>query len=179
MVKERTLLVAAGLSIAGLLVAGAARPQADKPTFARTTIDLGVVVSDVAKAAHFYGNVLGFTEAGGFSVSGEMAGACGLTDSLPFKVRVFVLDKEPTATRLKIMEIPGSASKRVDNTTIGSTLGFSYLTVRVSDLSGMLDRLKTHQAGPVKKPYQLGGNNYLALVKDPDGNIIELIGPMN
>jgi hypothetical protein len=31
---------------------------------------------------------------------------------------------------------------------------------------------------PVKGPYRLGGGEtYLALVKDPDGNIIELLGP--
>jgi len=41
-----------------------------------------------------------------------------------------------------------------------------------------MERLKQHGLAPVKPPYRLGGNNHLILVKDPDGNIIELIGPM-
>ena len=40
-----------------------------------------------------------------------------------------------------------------------------------------MERLKQNGVAPVKEPYRLGGNSYLILVKDPDGNIIELIGP--
>jgi catechol 2,3-dioxygenase-like lactoylglutathione lyase family enzyme len=166
-------------AIAGIFVIGAAQPNAEQSAFSRTVIDLGVVVSDVEKAVHFYGEVLGFMEVGGFSVSGEMAAACGLTDHRPFKVRVFAAGKEPNATKLKIMEIPGSDSAKVNNTFIGSSLGFSYLTVFVSDLNATLERCKAHQVTPVKEPYKLGGNNYLVVVKDPDSNNIELIGPMN
>jgi catechol 2,3-dioxygenase-like lactoylglutathione lyase family enzyme len=179
MTKQRFLIVVAAVLGAGVLVVGGAQSEDSTSEFSRTVIDLGVVVSDVEKAAHFYGEVLGFMEVGGFSVSGEMAAACGLTDHRPFKVRVFAAGKEPNATKLKIMEIPGSDSAKVNNTYIGSSLGFSYLTVFVSDLSTTLDRCKAHQVTPVKKPYQLGGNNCLVVVKDPDGNNVELIGPMN
>jgi predicted enzyme related to lactoylglutathione lyase len=106
-----------------------------------------------------------------------MAADAGLTDNRPFKVRVFVLGDEPAATRLKIMTIPGAGLKRVDNQYIGSSLGFRYLTINVADLTRTLARLKQHGVAPVKEPYQLGGNSYLILVKDPDGNTVELIGP--
>jgi catechol 2,3-dioxygenase-like lactoylglutathione lyase family enzyme len=180
MAKRRILWVVAALVGAGVLGVGAGPSGGGSGEFSRTVIDLGVVVSDVEKAARFYADVLGFMEVGGFSVSGEMAAACGLTDHRPFEVRVFAQSKEPNATKLKIMEIPGSASKRVDNTYLGSSLGFSYITVFVSDLGRTLERCKARQVTPVKEPYQLGGgNNYLVVVKDPDGNNIELIGPMN
>jgi predicted enzyme related to lactoylglutathione lyase len=172
----RHMLIVAGIVGGCILMAGAkqAGPKAD---FSRTTIDLGMVVSDVEKAAKFYGETLGFKELSGFDVPARMATDAGLTDNQPFRVRVFVLGDEPAATRLKIMTIPGAGLKKVDNQYIGSSLGFRYLTINVADLTGTLARLKKNGVAPVKEPYQLGGNSYLVLVKDPDGNTVELIGP--
>lgn len=170
------VLVMAGI-VGGCLIMAAAKQNSPKAEFSKTTIDLGLVVSDVDKAAQFYTEAIGFTEVGGFDVAAQMAGDTGLTDNHPFKVRVFALGKEPTATNLKIMTIPGAGSKKVDNQYIGSSLGFRYLTITVADLTKTMERLKQHGVAPVKEPYRLGGNNYLILVKDPDGNIIELIGP--
>jgi len=155
----------------------AAKSSGSKAEFSRTTIDLGMVVSDVDKAAKFYTEAIGFTETGGFDVAAKMAADTGLTDNLPFKVRMFALGKEPTATNLKIMTIPGANSKKVDNQYIGSSLGFRYLTINVANLTQTMERLKHAGVTPVKPPYQLGGNSYLILVKDPDGNTVELIGP--
>ncbi len=116
-----------------IFLTGASGTNRAKSEFARTTINLGIVVSDVEKAAQFYKNALGFTEA------------------------------------------PG---KKVDNQFIHSSLGFSYLTIFVSDTTAAVERAKRAGVHPVKEPYQLGGGNfYLTLLKDPDGNIIELVGP--
>lgn len=164
--------------VAGLLAAGAAAPGAGKGAFTRTTIDIGVVVSDVEKSAKFYTEALGFTEAGGFDVSKEMGGDSGLTDYQPFGVKQLVLANEASATRVKLMDFPGVKSKKVNNKYINSSLGFSYLTIFVSDTTAAVERVKKAGVTPVKEPYQLGtSNNYLTLVKDPDGNIIELVGP--
>jgi catechol 2,3-dioxygenase-like lactoylglutathione lyase family enzyme len=160
------------------LIAGAAQTNDTQKAFSRSTIDIGVVVSDVAKAAKFYTEAVGFTELQGFDVSADLAGDSGLTNHLPFKVRVFVLVNEATATRLKLMEVPGPGSAKVDNQYINSSLGFSYLTVHVADMKRAVGRAEGAGVQPVTDPYKLGGNNYLTLLKDPDGNIIELIGPM-
>ncbi len=163
--------------IGGGIMMAAAKQDSGKAEFSRTTVDLGMVVSDVDKAAAFYRDVLGFKELSGFDVSAQMANDTGLTDNRPFKVRVFALGDEPAATKLKIMTIPGAGLKKVDNRYIGSSLGFRYLTISVANLTKAIDRLKQHGVSPVKEPYGLGGNNYLILVKDPDGNTVELIGP--
>jgi len=176
--KFKVYFLLAAWAVAGILMITIARSGNEKPEFSRTTIDVGVVVSNVEKAAKFYTEALGFTESSSFDVAAQMAGDTGLTDNKPFKVRVFALGKEPSATKLKVMEIPGAGSKPVDNQYIGSSLGIRYLTVSVSDLGRTLERLKQHGISPVKPPYRLGGNDHLILVKDPDGNIIELIGPM-
>lgn len=177
--KCNFLVVLVVISIGSVFLSGCA-DQSEAGTqsaFARTTIDVGIVVSDVKKAAEFYTKALGFTEVPGFDVSAEMGGGSGLTDNQPFKVRVFVLGDEPTATKIKLMEFPQAPGKKVDHRFIHSSLGYSYLTIFVSDMTASVSRAKKAGAVIVKKPYQLGGNNYLTLVKDPDGNIIEFVGP--
>jgi len=175
--KYKVYILLVAWAIAGILMIKIARSASDKPEFSRTTIDIGLVVSDVEKAAKFYTQALGFTETGSFEVAAQMASDTGLTNNKSFKVRTFTLAKEPTATNLKIMQIAGS--RAVDNQYISSSLGFRYLTVFVTDLAKVVERLKQNGIAPVKPPYHLsGGNNLLILVKDPDGNIIELIGPM-
>ena len=64
---------------AGLVAAVVTLPRlnsADAPkkgAFATTTIDLGMVVSDVDKAVKFYTEAVGFKEVKGFEVPAEMA----------------------------------------------------------------------------------------------------------
>lgn len=161
-----------------IFLTGASGTNRAKSEFARTTINLGIVVSDVEKAAQFYKNALGFTEVPGFDVSKELAGDSGLADYHAFSVRVLTLGNEKSATKIKIMEFPEAPGKKVDNQFIHSSLGFSYLTISISDTTATVKRAKRAGVRPVKEPYQLGGgNSYLTLIKDPDGNIIELIGP--
>ena len=176
---ERRILVIASVVvlIASLLLVGHGATGVAESGFSRTTIDLGVVVSDLEKSAQFYKNALGFTEVQGFDVSGQMAGDSGLTDYKPFHVRVFVLGKEPTATKIKLMQFPGAPGKKIDNQFISTSLGFSYLTIFVSDTTAAVERAKKAGVVPVKQPYRLGGNMYLTLLRDPDGNIVELVGP--
>ena len=163
---------------ASVFLAGAAGTGGTKSEFARTTIDLGIVVSDVEKSAQFYKNALGFTEVPGFDVSKEMGGDSSLSDYQAFRVRVLVLGDEASATKIKIMEFPEAPGKKIDNQFIHTSLGYSYLTIFVSDTTAAVERAKKAGVLPVKEPYQLGGGNfYLTLVKDPDGNIIELVGP--
>ena len=58
--------------------------QADeKSVFTKATIDLGIVVSDLDKAAKFYSEVIGLTEVDGFRVPGERTAEFGLTDKQP------------------------------------------------------------------------------------------------
>ena len=159
-----------------IFLTGASGTNRAKSEFARTTINLGIVVSDVEKSAQFYKNALGFTEVPGFDVSKELAGDSGLADYHAFSVRVLTLGNEKSATKIKIMEFPEAPGKKLDNQFIHSSLGFSYLTISVSDTTATVKRARRAGVRPVKEPYHLGDNNYLTLVKDPDGNIIELVG---
>jgi len=154
-------------------------PPPDNP-FARAVIDIGVVCSDVAKSLDFYKQVLGFTEVGGFDVSAAFGGDTGLSDYEPFHVHVLQLVDDKNATRLKLMQFPNKPGKKTDQSFIHSSYGYSYITIFVKDLSAMNERLQRHGVSLLGKcPVQIGdGPNHLTLVKDPDGNFIELIGPL-
>lgn len=158
--------------------------QESKPAkiFAHDTIHFGIVVSDIEAAVAFYGGVLGLAEREGFSVPAELCTAAGLTDDEPLQVRVFATSAEnKDATMVKLMTVPGVTSRDSDNTFIHSQLGISYLTIRVSDLDASLARVRAAGGAVLAKgPVPLGDrpeSDQLAVVRDPDGNLIELIGP--
>lgn len=150
--------------------------------FSSTTIDLGMVVSDVEKSVKFYTDAVGFTEVKGFSVPGDFAAEAGLTDGQPLKIRVLVLGEGDKATKLKLMEVPGAKVKKSDNDFIHSQYGYRYTTIWVADMNRALARLKKAGVpplakGPVPLPKGLPEGVFLTCVKDPDGNTVELVGP--
>jgi len=160
---------------------GSAADQPDSP-FASTTIDLGVVVSDVERSVKFYTEAVGFKEVKGFSVPGDFCAESGLTDGHPLKIRVLVLGEGDKATKLKLMEVPAAKPRKADTEFITSQLGYRYTTIFVTDTNRALERLKKAGVpplakGPVPLPKGLPEGIFLTCVKDPDGNMVELVGP--
>lgn len=150
-----------------------------QPGFSSARVDFGIIVSDVEKSATFY-KTLGFKEVEGFDVPAEMGEKSGLTDKgKPFSVRIFQLGDGEAATNVKIMQFAGTKSQQTDTSFIHSTLGIRYLTLYVDDINSAVARAR--QAGTsvlAQGPYQISPDGvYLALIRDPDGNPIELIGP--
>ena len=161
-----------------LQISVTAQSKDQAEVFSSPVMDLGIVVGDLEKSAKFYSEVLGCKEVNGFSVPAAFATSIGLVDNMDVTARVFVLGNGEKQSRIKIMAFPNSDRKKGDQSFIHSNLGFSYLTLHVTDLDASIQRLK--KAG-VKllgdTPVALGGNNGLLVCRDPDGNFIELIGP--
>ena len=159
-------------------LAGDSGPAASSPLYSRLTVDLGMVVSDLERSVKFYRDDLGLVAATppGFDVSGELARDAGLTDQKPLRVKVFQLGEGETATRLKLMSF--AEAKAGDQSYISSNLGVRYLTFFVKDLDAVAARMKARSI-PVlgKGPVALSGGIAIALVRDPDGNFIEFVGP--
>ena len=176
----RRMMVA--LLVTLMLAGAAAIPAAEPVSFRRTTIDLGAVVSDLEKSVRFYTEGIGFRELKGFDVSADIAAAAGLTDSKPLSIRVLVLGEGPEATKLKLMQVAGMSPRTGDTDFIHSHTGFRYLTISVNDMTAALERLATLDVKPLAKspvalPESLAPGMALACVRDPDGNIVELLGP--
>ena len=170
------------LLVAPMLAAATAVHAAEPVTFPRTTIDLGTVVSDLDKSVRFYTEGIGFRELKGFDVSGDLAAAAGLTDSKPLSIRVLVLGEGPEATKLKLMQVAGTSPRTGDTDFIHSHTGFRYLTIMVADTNAAVERLAKLGVKPLAKtplalPESLAPGMALTCVRDPDGNIVELVGP--
>ncbi|MEQ8766047.1 MAG: VOC family protein [Planctomycetota bacterium] len=146
------------------------------------TIDIGVLVEDVEKSVEFYTEIIGFQKVPGFSVSGEFCQGAGLTDGCGLDIQVLRLGEGPGATSLKLMAAPDAKPKAGDRGFVHSRLGYRYLTIRLQNLTPVLARLEKSGVKPeAKSPVPLPGAGdegpKLLLVRDPDGNLVELIGP--
>ena len=166
-----------------MVVCAAARGEEPKKSeFGSTTIDVGMVVADIDKSVKFYTEAIGFKEVKGFDVAGDYAKLVGLTNGKALKVRVLVLGDEPAATKLKLIEFPGETPKKNDTEFINKELGFRYLTIVCSDKTAALKRLEKMGVKPIASgtqplPKGFPDGLFLTIVRDPDGNLVELVGP--
>ena len=175
-------LAGATFAAGSLLTPAAALDHHDeagmKGPYRKATIDVGVIVSDIEKAEHFYEDALGFEEIDEFTVPAAVAGDSGLTDYKEFTADVMALGEGEDATRIKLIAIPAAPGARPDNRFVNSTLGPSYLTLHVDDVDAVLAMAAKEGVKPLAKgPTKAGGETFIALLRDPDGNFIELVGP--
>jgi catechol 2,3-dioxygenase-like lactoylglutathione lyase family enzyme len=161
--------------------------QAQKPeksNFAKQTIDMGIVVTDIKKSLKFYKEIIGFSEKEGFKVTGKFPNAVGLTDGSPLSIHVLTLGEEEHATSLKLMQVESQKPARlIKQPHIHTIAGLSYLTIFVKDVDLVLKRAKQLGYKPYAKspqilPEGLPQDVCLLMLKDPDGNFVEIVGPL-
>jgi catechol 2,3-dioxygenase-like lactoylglutathione lyase family enzyme len=147
--------------------------------FSKAVIDIGMVVKNADRTAEFLTKGIGFQEVKGFSVTPELGKRIGLIDGHAVDVRMFKLSGGDQATNIKVLSFPGVDTKQPDQKFIHSTFGVRYFTLYVKDMKAAVEKLK---ASKIKlegeTPLDLGSGTYIAVVRDPDGNFFELIGPM-
>ena len=128
-----------------------AAPPAESPLYARTTIDVGVVVSDLERSLKFYRDDLGFVLSDRVQDEQGTLRACFLrTDHEHHALALF-----------------GSAETRLDH--------ISCETRDIGSLAAWADRLAGRR---VALHWGVGrhgpGNDVFFMVKDPDDNLIEI-----
>ena len=92
------------------------------------------------------------------------------------------LGSGPEATAVKLMQIGEACPARIDNQFLTSSYGIRYLTMYVADFHAALKQaeaqgVKPLARGPQTIPASVVEGMDIALVRDPDGNIIEIVGP--
>jgi hypothetical protein len=127
----------------------------------------------------FYTEAVGFNSTGEFTAAKDVTRDSGLSAGEEIVIKKLSLGKGEGATTIKLMQSAMDKSKMSDQTYITSSLGFSYLTIHVNSTKTALERLKKAGVkvlakGPAIIP---GGKVALTVVKDPDGNFVELVGP--
>lgn len=183
---KRVIAVVAGVVIIASAIVMLRPTNADeaKPenAYSSQTFDLGVVVSDIDKSAKFYTEAIGFKEVAPFEVGGDYTKDVGLNDGAALKIRVFTLGDDKTASKLKLVQAVGAKSQKGTNEFIDSQYGFRYITIHIHDTNAAVERLtkagvKTVGKSPLGLPKPLPSDLFLTCVKDPDGNMVELVGP--
>ena len=154
-----------------------------KSNFSKQTIDLGLVVTDLNQSLKFYKEVIGFQEITGFEVKGSFPKKVGLSDGAPLDIHVLVLGKDENATKLKLMQVKSKKKTlKIKQPFIHTVAGFSYITVFVENVDlvwsnasklGVLAYAESPQVLPAGLPQDI----CLLMLKDPDGNFVEIVGP--
>ena len=147
--------------------------------FSSGLIGVGVVTKDITKSLDFYLNVIGMTKVGEFDVDENFGKISGLTDGIAFHVDVLKLQDSPEANQWKLMSFKKEGSHPMPR-YIHDDTGMQYVTINVKSLDPLLKRIKENNVKLMgETPIPLGEKDHFVLVQDPDGTIIELIGPLN
>jgi len=145
--------------------------------FAKSAISIGVVVEDLDKSLEFYHDVVGMVKIREFTVDSEKAKRMGLSNGESFDVKVLKLENSEQATEWKLMSFNKETSHKTQ-TYIPDENGIRYITIFVNSMMPVLERINKHNIKTLgETPTMLDVNRQFVLIKDPDGNFIEFIGP--
>lgn len=146
--------------------------------FSSKLIGVGVVVSDLERSLDFYVNGIGMVKTGGFDLDKDFTKRSGLSNGVPFSVTVLKLEDSPEANEWKLMSF-GKKASHPEQKFIQDDVGMQYITIHVNALEPVMARLKERDVPFLgSTPTRLNDNLHFLLVQDPDGNFVELIGPM-
>ncbi len=147
--------------------------------FSSKLIGVGVVVADIDKSVDFYVNGIGMVKTGGFNIAEDFAKRSGLSNGVPFAVTVLKLENSADANEWKLISIKGAKATHPKQNYIQDDVRPQYITINVKSLKAVLDRLAKMNVKLLgSTPTALNAQSQFAFVQDPDGNFIELIGPM-
>ena len=149
----------------------------DSP-FSKPSVSVGLVVSNLEQSLDFYINTIGMVKTGGFDINADFGKKSGLSDGVPFSVTILKLENSDQAGEWKVVSFNKKIKHRKPK-HVQDDLGMQYITIFVNHLQPIIDRLKQKGVKFLgETPIELAKDRHFALVQDPDGNFLELIGPM-
>jgi catechol 2,3-dioxygenase-like lactoylglutathione lyase family enzyme len=123
---------------------------------AKNSLDLGVIASNIKTSLHFYQKLLGL----------EFVG----TTPLWFGTRHRLRFGESDFKLIEPKEVPPPGAVGLEN-----QLGFRYVTFVIENLSELCDDLKKNGIEFTVPEREFRPGVRIAMVKDPDGNIVEFV----
>lgn len=146
--------------------------------FTSKTIGIGVVVADLDRSLDFYVNGIGMVKTASFTINEDFGKRSGLTNGVATNVTILKLENSPEATDWKLMSF-GKKASHPKPKYIQDDTGMQYITINVKALQPIIDRLtKLNVPFLGSTPTPLNEKAHFVFVQDPDGNFIELIGPL-
>jgi catechol 2,3-dioxygenase-like lactoylglutathione lyase family enzyme len=168
-------MVRLSLLVVALFIAPLSYSQSN---FTSKLIGVGVVVFDLERSLDFYVNGIGMVKAYSFNIKEDFSKRSGLSNGVPTAVTVLKLENTPEANEWKLMSF-GKKARHPKQKFIQDDVGMQYITINVKALKPVMERLKQKNVSFLgSTPTPLNKNSQLLFVQDPDGNFIELIGPM-
>jgi catechol 2,3-dioxygenase-like lactoylglutathione lyase family enzyme len=139
-------------------------------------LEIGLVCSNLEQSLHFYKNIIGFRETGGFDVDAQFSTDAALSDGKPFKVKLLRLNDGAVGTNLKLACCSDS-TLQTKPAYVNITPGMKYLTLNVASTKAVKERLRQNGIRLLgKTPVPVGDDSELIMVQDPDGVFVEIIG---
>jgi catechol 2,3-dioxygenase-like lactoylglutathione lyase family enzyme len=123
---------------------------------AKDSLDLGMLVSDIKASLEFYRDTLGL------DYVGEVPVWFGTMHRLRFGSSDFKIIQPNT--------MPTKGPIGLEN-----QLGFRYVTFVIQDLTGLCNELQSRGVEFYLPEKELRPGVRIAMVKDPDGNIVEFV----
>ncbi len=146
--------------------------------FSSKLLGVGVVVADLERSVNFYVNGIGMVKTGSFVINEDFGKRSGLTNGTPVSVTVLKLENSPEANEWKLMSFGKKATHPTEK-FIQDDTGMQYITINVKSLKPIIERLKKQKVAFLgTTPTPLSKDAHFVLVQDPDGNFVELIGPL-
>jgi glyoxylase I family protein len=122
------------------------------------------MVADMDRSLGFYRDRLGL------SIVGESR------TSLIGAGRRVQLQYGPSRIKLVEMDYPPSAQGPLG---IPAALGYRYITLLVADIHAVMQRMERNDVPITIPTTRLGNDAQIAMIQDPDGNIVEFVQEAN
>lgn len=168
-------MIKTSLIICTLLINCVAFAQSN---FSSKLIGIGVVVSDIDRSLDFYVNGIGMVKTGSFTINEDFGKRSGLTNGVAVSVTILKLENSPDANEWKLMSFGKKATHPAEK-YIQDDTGMQYITIQVKSLKPIIEKLKQQKVTFLgTTPTPLSKDAHFVLVQDPDGNFVELIGPL-
>lgn len=134
---------------------------------------VGLCVSDLDRAARFYGEVLGFRRLSQIEIGGQsVARLLGLEDVL---LRAVYLERDGFRLELLHYALPGHAEEVTPRPM--NRIGLTHLSLRVRALDALLEVLRKAGVEVLESRHlsMPGIDAGAVFIVDPDGTLIELV----
>ena len=176
-----TIIVILLVVLGGTAIALSASTAADAKSESMITgiHHTAISTGDIERSLRFYRDLLGFEVVSdsrwpvGIQVADEIT---GLKDSSARMIMLRIGEGD-LEDRIELFQFSSPKPKPSDPNRPVCDHGYTHICVGVTNVDAEYERLK---AGGMKfhcPPKRMGGNSKVTYGRDPDGNVIELLGP--
>ncbi|MDA1001631.1 MAG: VOC family protein [bacterium] len=136
----------------------------------RPVLDIGLVVRDIEKSLAFYRDTLGMKPTRQINLDTESARAGGVSKE-GFDIQYMQFGD----VNLKLISFPGAPP--ATSAGIDGASGYRYVTMWVKDIMATYKEWKSKGAEFLSEPIRRTPEIQMVFLRDPDGNLIEVLGP--